>query len=178
MVAKASPVPTSPPSASSTLSYERGNLSDRALIELYEAMLFPRLIEERMLNLLRQGKISKWFSGIGQEAIAAGVSQILQPQDTVFPLHRNLGIFVGRGMPLSKLMAQWLGRLGGYTKGRDRSFHFGSPSEGVIGMISHLGAMLGVADGLALAHQLDGSSAITLAFSGDGGPAREIFTKR
>ncbi len=114
-------------------------------------MLYARLIEEKMLSLLRQGKISKWFSGIGQEAIAVGATLALSPEDYIFPLHRNLGVFTARGMPLRKLFAQWQGKASGFTKGRERSFHFSAPEYRVIGMISHLAAMLPVADGVALA---------------------------
>jgi len=135
-------------------------------------MLLPRLIEEKMLILLRQGKLSKWFSGIGQEAIAVGSAMALRDSDYVLPLHRNLGIFTTRRVPLHRLFAQWEGRIDGYTKGRDRSFHFGTTEHRIIGMISHLGAMLGVADGLALASVLDGTDDLAMVFSGDGGPAK------
>lgn len=158
-----------------TMHFNRRNESDATLRHLYESLLLPRMIEEKMLLLLRQGKVSKWFSGIGQEAIAVGVGLALAPTDYILPLHRNLGVFTTRNMPLEKLFAQWQGRLAGYTKGRDRSFHFGSPSDRVIGMISHLGAMLGVADGLALAGKLDKSDTIALAFSGDGGTSEGDF---
>ncbi len=157
------------------MKFDTKGLSDTQLNALYEAMLLPRLIEERMLNLLRQGKISKWFGGIGQEAISAGVAKALKPTDYILPLHRNLGVFTGRGLPMERLFGQWMGRSNGYTKGRDRSFHFGAVDERIIGMISHLGAMLGVADGLALASTLDGSTDIALAFSGDGGASEGDF---
>ena len=155
--------------------FKSENLSDERLRSLYEAMLLPRLIEERMLLLLRQGRISKWFAGIGQEAIAVGVTQALRPQDYIFPLHRNLGVFTSRDLPLQKLFAQLQGKATGYTKGRDRSFHFGAPQQRVIGMISHLGAMLGVADGVALAAKLDAEDHIAVAFSGDGGSSEGDF---
>lgn len=161
--------------AKSTTPFVREGFSEAELLALHEALLLPRLVEERMLKLLRQGKISKWFSGIGQEAIAVAVAQVLRPTDWVLPLHRNLGVFVGRGLPLERLMAQWQGRASGYTRGRDRSFHFGDPEHRVIGMISHLGAMLGVADGLALASVLDGHDHVALAFSGDGGASEGDF---
>ncbi|GAB4408162.1 MAG: dehydrogenase E1 component subunit alpha/beta [Bacteroidia bacterium] len=138
-------------------------------------MLMPRLIEEKMLILLRQGRISKWFSGIGQEAIAVGLTQALRPEDYILPLHRNLGVFTGRDMPLDRLMAQWQGKPSGYSQGRERSFHFGAPEHRVIGMISHLGAMLPVANGLALASLLDGKEHIAVAFSGDGGTSEGDF---
>jgi 2-oxoisovalerate dehydrogenase E1 component len=123
-------------------------------LKLYKSLLLPRLIEEKMMILLRQGKISKWFSGIGQEAISVGATEALQKTDFILPLHRNLGVFTSRGVPLDKLFLQWQGKKEGFTKGRDRSFHFGSLEHRIIGMISHLGAMLGVADGLALASNL------------------------
>ncbi len=157
------------------IHYDRRNLSDETLLELYRAILLPRLIEEKSLKLLRQNKISKWFSGIGQEAIAVGATKALQARDYIFPLHRNLGVFTSRNLPLQKLFSQWEGGRRGYTKGRDRSFHFGAPEHRIIGMISHLGAMLGVADGVALAHQLDGDDAIALAFSGEGGTSEGDF---
>jgi len=157
------------------IHYDRRNLSDETLLELYRAILLPRLIEEKSLKLLRQNKLSKWFSGIGQEAIAVGATKALQARDYIFPLHRNLGVFTSRNLPLQKLFSQWEGGKAGYTKGRDRSFHFGAPEHRIIGMISHLGAMLGVADGVALAHQLDGDDTIALAFSGEGGTSEGDF---
>ncbi|MBI3004875.1 MAG: thiamine pyrophosphate-dependent dehydrogenase E1 component subunit alpha, partial [Ignavibacteriales bacterium] len=142
---------------------------------MYEGLLLPRMIEEKMLLLLRQGKLSKWFSGIGQEAISVGCTLALNESDWILPLHRNLGVFTSRDIPLRKLFAQWEGKLSGFTKGRDRSFHFGAPEYHIIGMISHLGAMLGVADGLALASNLDSSKDIALVFSGDGGTSEGDF---
>ncbi len=157
------------------IHYDRRNLSDETLLELYRAILLPRLIEEKSLKLLRQNKLSKWFSGIGQEAIAVGATKALKERDYIFPLHRNLGVFTSRNLPLQKLFSQWEGGKAGYTKGRDRSFHFGAPEQRIIGMISHLGAMLGVADGVALAHQLNGDDVIALAFSGEGGTSEGDF---
>jgi 2-oxoisovalerate dehydrogenase E1 component len=143
--------------------------------ELYRALLFPRLVEEKMLILLRQGRLSKWFSGIGQEAIAVGVAAALRADDPILPLHRNLGVFTSRGLDLGTLFRQLLGRDGGYTGGRDRTFHFGAPEHHVIGMISHLGAMLPVADGMALAFQLKGELRVAAVFSGDGGTSEGDF---
>jgi 2-oxoisovalerate dehydrogenase E1 component len=157
------------------VTFKRSGLSDAELLELYHQLLLPRLIEEKMLILLRQNRISKWFSGIGQEAVAVGVTAALQPNDWIFPLHRNLGVFTTRNVPLGKLFAQWQGKATGYTKGRDRSFHFGTVEHRIIGMISHLGAMLGVADGAALASNLDGLPDIALVFSGDGGASEGDF---
>ena len=128
-----------------------------------------------MLILLRQGRLSKWFSGMGQEAIAVGVAAALRPDDPILPLHRNLGVFTGRGLDLLTLFRQLLGRDGGYTGGRDRTFHFGAPAHHVIGMISHLGAMLPVADGMALAFQLRGEDRVAAVFSGDGGTSEGDF---
>ena len=145
------------------------------MLRLFESMLLPRMIEEKMLILLRQGKLSKWFSGVGQEAIAVGSTFALQAHDYILPLHRNLGVFTTRGVPLHRLFAQWEGRPDGYTKGRDRSFHFGAPEHRIVGMISHLGAMLGVADGLALANVLDGTDGLAMVFSGDGGASEGDF---
>src|SRR5262249_3099066 len=127
------------------------------LRELYRALLLPRVIEEKALLLLRQGKLSKWCSGMGQEAIAVGVATALQPNDWILPMHRNLGVFTTRGLDLARLFRQLFGKDGGFTKGRDRTFHFGTLEHRIVGMISHLGAMLPVADGLALAAQLQGS---------------------
>src|SRR5512134_2754352 len=121
------------------MNFHRKQYSDETLKNLYNAILLPRMIEEKMLILLRQNKISKWFSGIGQEAIAVGVTQALEKDEYILPMHRNLGVFTGREMPLSRLFAQWQGTLKGYTKGRDRSFHFGSNGHHIVGMISHLG---------------------------------------
>lgn len=161
--------------ATAPIAYDRSGFTDEALTALYEAILLPRMIEERMLLLLRQGKISKWFSGIGQEAIAVGAAQALARTDFVLPLHRNLGVFTSREIPLDRLFCQWQGKTPGFTKGRDRSFHFGTLDYGIIGMISHLGAMLGVADGIALASNLDKDERIALVFSGDGGASEGDF---
>jgi 2-oxoisovalerate dehydrogenase E1 component len=141
----------------------------------YRALVLPRLIEEKMLRLLRQGKLSKWFSGIGQEAIAAGVALALEQDDWILPMHRNLGVFMGRGLDLLTLFRQLLGREGGYTKGRDRTFHFGILEHRLVGMISHLGAMLPVADGLALAATLRGERRVAAAFTGDGATSEGDF---
>ena len=145
------------------------------LSRLYRALLVPRLVEEKMLRLLRQGRLSKWFSGIGQEAIAVGVVAALEETDIVLPLHRNLGVFTTRGVDLDRLLRQLLGREGGFTAGRDRSFHFGTLDHGIVGMISHLGAMLPVADGLALAGLLRGENRVVAVFSGDGGTSEGDF---
>ncbi|HEV7687137.1 MAG TPA: thiamine pyrophosphate-dependent enzyme, partial [Acidimicrobiia bacterium] len=148
---------------------------DARLFELYRALLLPRLVEEKMLRLLRQGRLSKWFSGIGQEAIAVGVVAALEERDFVLPLHRNLGVFTARNVDLDRLLRQLLGREGGFTEGRDRSFHFGTLEHGIVGMISHLGAMLPVADGLALAGRLRGEARVVAVFSGDGGTSEGDF---
>ncbi len=142
---------------------------------MYRALLLPRLIEEKMLILLRQGKLSKWFSGIGQEAISAGVMAAIEPDDYVLPMHRNLGVFTGRGLDLLTLFRQLLGKEGGYTRGRERTFHFGTLEHHIVGMISHLAAMMPVADGLALAAQLDGRPQVTVGFIGDGATSEGDF---
>lgn len=157
------------------VSFEANEPGKDTLVELYRGMLLPRMIEEKMLLLIRQGKLSKWFSGVGQEAIAVGVTHALRDSDYILPLHRNLGVFTSRRIPLQRLFAQWQGKRSGFTKGRDRSFHFGTMEHRVIGMISHLGAMLGVADGLAFASNLDGRDDIALVFSGDGGTSEGDF---
>ncbi len=144
-------------------------------LELFRALLLPRLIEEKMLILLRQGKLSKWFSGIGQEAIAVGVTWALEADDWILPMHRNLGVFTTRGVDLLTLLRQLLGRDGGMTGGRDRTFHFGRLDHHLVGMISHLGAMLPVADGLALAAQLKGSRQVAATFTGDGSTSEGDF---
>src|SRR5690554_1857689 len=125
-------------------NYDRKGLDDSTLLKLYRAMLKPRTIEEKMLILLRQGKISKWFSGIGQEAISIGVTSVLEKDEYILPMHRNLGVFTSREIPLNRLFSQWQGKANGFTKGRDRSFHFGTQEYKIIGMISHLGPQLGV----------------------------------
>ena len=180
------------------MNYDRKQYTDAQLIHLYKELLWPRMIEEKMLVLLRQGKISKWFSGIGQEAISVGATQAMQPNEWVMPLHRNLGVFTSRGMPLHKLYKQWQGSQDGYSKGRERSFHFGSKAHYICGMISHLGPQLAVAAGAALAYKLCNTtpysagstehttehynhtntvanSAVTLAFTGDGGTSEGDF---
>src|SRR5829696_3647848 len=157
------------------MTFHRHNLSDSELINLYKNLLWPRLIEEKMLLLLRQGRISKWFSGIGQEAISVGATMALQQDEWIMPLHRNLGVFTGRGMPLNKLFKQWQGSPDGYSKGRERSFHFGNKEHHICGMISHLGPQLAIADGVALAHKLKGEQKVSLAFTGDGGTSEGDF---
>ncbi len=157
------------------MTFNRRNYQDDLLIDLYRRLIFPRMIEEKMLILLRQGKVSKWFSGIGQEAISAGVAAVLHEDEYIMPLHRNLGVFTGRKIPFGKLFAQWQGKKSGFSKGRERSFHFGTNEYHIVGMISHLGAMLGVADGVALAHKLKGEQKLALAFSGDGGASEGDF---
>lgn len=157
------------------MHFERKNCSNEELIRLYKSILLPRMIEEKMLLLLRQGRISKWFSGIGQEAIAVGATLAMKPEEWILPLHRNLGVFTSREMPLSKLFLQWQGSPGGYSKGRERSFHFGSREHAICGMISHLGPQLGVADGIALAYKLQKKDRATLVFSGDGGTSEGDF---
>ncbi|HEY4290810.1 MAG TPA: dehydrogenase E1 component subunit alpha/beta [Puia sp.] len=155
--------------------FDRKDFSNEELIRLYKSILLPRMIEEKMLVLLRQGRISKWFSGIGQEAIAAGATLAMDPQEWILPLHRNLGVFTSRQMPLSKLFLQWQGSPDGYSKGRERSFHFGSREHAICGMISHLGPQLGVADGIALAYKLQKKDRAALVFSGDGGTSEGDF---
>jgi 2-oxoisovalerate dehydrogenase E1 component len=155
--------------------FNRKDYSDETLISLYKALLMPRLVEEKMLILLRQGEVSKWFSGIGQEAISVGAVMAMEEDEYILPMHRNLGIFTGRKIPLHRLFAQFQGKLSGFTKGRDRSFHFGSNEFHIVGMISHLGPQLAVADGIALADLLQKNKKTTLVFSGDGGASEGDF---
>ena len=157
------------------LTFDRKNYSDETLLKLYESLLVPRRIEEKMLILLRQGRISKWFSGWGQEAISIGAVNALASDEFILPMHRNLGIFTGRDMPLERLFAQFQGKELGFTKGRDRSFHFGSIEHYVVGMISHLGPQLALADGIGLAHKLANEKKVTLVFSGDGASSEGDF---
>jgi 2-oxoisovalerate dehydrogenase E1 component len=149
--------------------------SNEQLLNLYKGMLKPRMIEEKMLILLRQGQVSKWFSGIGQEAISVGLTMALDKDEYILPLHRNLGVWTSREMPFAKLFSQWQGKMNGYSKGRERSFHFGTNEHHIVGMISHLGAMLGVADGIALSHLLSKEEKIAAVFSGDGGASEGDF---
>jgi len=157
------------------MQFNRKQLSNAKLIDIYKSLLTPRLIEEKMLILLRQGKVGKWFSGIGQEAISVGATLALQDDEWILPLHRNLGVFTTRNMPLSKMFLQWQGRKEGYSKGRERSFHFGSKEHYICGMISHLGPQLSIADGLALAAQLKQENKVSVAFTGDGGTSEGDF---
>ena len=155
--------------------FNRKGMPDKQLLDLYKSILKPRMIEEKMLILLRQGKISKWFSGIGQEAIAVGVSSAMEQEEYILPMHRNLGVFTTKGVPLNRLFSQFQGKMNGFTKGRDRSFHFGSQEYKVVGMISHLGPQLGVADGIALANKLKENKQVTAVFTGEGGTSEGDF---
>lgn len=157
------------------MKFDKSGYTHDELLRLYDALVLPRMIEEKMLILLRQGKVSKWFSGIGQEAIAVGVTQALHADEYIMPLHRNLGVFTGRNMPLNTLFAQLQGKGSGFSKGRERSFHFGSNPHRIVGMISHLGPQLAIADGIALAHKLSGEGKIAVGFSGDGGTSEGDF---
>ncbi|HLD51899.1 MAG TPA: dehydrogenase E1 component subunit alpha/beta [Sediminibacterium sp.] len=157
------------------MDFNREQFSNEELIYLYRNLLLPRMIEEKMLVLLRQGKISKWFSGIGQEAIAVGATLAMANDEWIMPLHRNLGVFTSRQMPLNKLFRQWQGNKDGYSKGRERSFHFGSKRYHICGMISHLGPQLAIADGVALAYALRKEAKASVAFSGDGGTSEGDF---
>ena len=157
------------------MEFSAKNLNNTLLIDLYKNMLKPRMIEEKMLILLRQGKISKWFSGIGQEAIAVGVTMAMNDDEYILPMHRNLGVFTTRRIPLNRLFSQWQGKASGFTKGRDRSFHFGTQEFKIVGMISHLGPQLGVADGIALASKLKNVNQVTTVFSGEGATSEGDF---
>jgi 2-oxoisovalerate dehydrogenase E1 component len=157
------------------MKFNRGTLGDNQLLELYKSILKPRMIEEKMLVLIRQGKVSKWFSGIGQEAISVGITAALDQDEYILPMHRNLGVFTTRNIPLYRLFSQWQGKANGFTKGRDRSFHFGSQQYKIIGMISHLGPQLGVADGIALANKLSKNGKITAVFTGEGATSEGDF---
>ena len=157
------------------MKFQRKKYSDETLQKLYSNLLKPRMIEEKMLILLRQSKISKWFSGIGQEAISVGITAALDKDEYILPMHRNLGVFTGRDIPFDRLFAQWQGTMMGFTKGRDRSFHFGTNEHHIVGMISHLGPQNGVADGIALATKLKKENKVTVVFNGDGGTSQGDF---
>ena len=157
------------------MNFDKKELTENQLLDLYKRLLKPRMIEEKMLILIRQGKVSKWFSGIGQEAISVGITAVLDQDEYVLPMHRNLGVFTGRNIPLHRLFSQWQGKANGFTKGRDRSFHFGTQEFNIIGMISHLGPQLGVADGIALANKLKKNNKITAVFTGEGATSEGDF---
>nr|WP_294939038.1 dehydrogenase E1 component subunit alpha/beta [uncultured Flavobacterium sp.] len=157
------------------MNFDRKNLSNEQLLDLYKSLIKPRLIEEKMLILIRQGKVSKWFSGIGQEAISVGITSVLDKDEYILPMHRNLGVFTTRDIPLHRLFSQWQGKRNGFTKGRDRSFHFGTQEYKIIGMISHLGPQLGIADGIALANKLKKNGKVTAVFTGEGATSEGDF---
>ncbi len=157
------------------MKYSRSGWTDEQLKETYYELLKPRMIEEKMLVLLRQGRIAKWFSGIGQEAISVGLGLSLRSEEYILPMHRNLGVFTTRKIPLNRLFSQWMGKPGGFTKGRDRSFHFGTQEFKIIGMISHLGPQMGVADGIALGNLLKDNGLVTAVFTGDGASSEGDF---
>ncbi len=157
------------------IKYSKKGFTNETLLHLYDQLAKPRLIEEKMLNLLRQGRISKWFSGIGQEAISVGAACALRPDELIFTMHRNLGVFTARDMPLDRMFCQWQGKRLGYTKGRDRSFHFGALEHSIVGMISHLGPQLSLAAGVAMAHKLGEEGKVSLAFTGEGATSQGEF---
>lgn len=161
--------------AESPVKFDRRKQKDDTLLQLYKNILTPRMIEEKMLLLLRQGRIAKWFSGIGQEAISVGVATALNQDEFILPMHRNLGVFTTRGIPMKRLFCQFQGKPSGFTQGRDRSFHFGTQEYNIVGMISHLGPQMGVADGIALGNKLRKEKKVTVVFSGDGGASEGDF---
>ena len=157
------------------MKFDITDINKSVLVDLYQKMLKSRMIEEKMITLLRQGKISKWFSGIGQEAISTCITSVLNKDEFILPMHRNLSVFTSRDIPLKRLFAQWQGKEDGFTKGRDRSFHFGTIEYNIVGMISHLGPQMGVACGIALSEKLKNSGKISTVFIGDGGTSQGDF---
>ena len=160
---------------SSNIYYQISSFGNDELVSIYKKLVLPRLIEEKMLILLRQGKITKWFSGWGQEAVSVGCAYAMQDHEYILPMHRNLGVFTTRQIPLERLFAQFQGKANGYTKGRDRSFHFGTQDHKLVGMISHLGPQLGIADWIGLAAKIRQTKDATLVFTGDGGASEGDF---
>src|SRR5690606_41986880 len=157
------------------IEFDRTGFENEELLSIYKKLILPRLIEEKMLILLRQGKITKWFSGWGQEGVSVGCTYAMDEHEYILPMHRNLGVFTSRNIPLNRLFSQFQGKENGFTSGRDRSFHFGTKEHKLVGMISHLGPQLGIADGIALASKVRNEKKVTMVFTGDGGASEGDF---
>jgi len=160
-------------SGHSSMSPEERQRLDR---ELYFKLLLVRLFDERVSTLHRQNKVvGGVYSGVGQEAVVVGACQHLRGDDIVFPLHRDMGVFLSRGVEPAHLMAQILGRRDGLSGGRDSFLHTGDLRKGVVGATSMLGATLPVATGAALGFRTLGQDRVAVAFFGEGSTSRGDF---
>lgn len=147
-----------------------GAPSRKLLHEFYRFMLLTRRFEARISALGKEGKlVGGFFSSLGQEAISVGTTLALKPEDWVAPMIRNIGTVLVRGYTPAELFSQFLARRGGPNRGKDSNLHFGDPAHGVVGCISHLGPLVPIMTGVAMAGRMRGQGRVTMTYLGEGG---------